>query len=280
MKVTVIGSGIMGSGIAQVCAMEKLSVSIFDINEEQIEKALVTMKTSLGRFEKKGRLSESIETIMDRINISVSLKEAVQGSSLVIEAAVEDLKVKQNIFRELDGLTSDDVVLGTNTSQVSITSIASVVKNPGRVIGIHFFNPAPMMNLIEIIRGLETTDETLQKVQEFSKMVNKETVVCKKDRNGFLTSRLILAFRAEAIRMLEEGVGTVEDIDKACRLGFNHPMGPFELNDFNGLDLGYKAFKSMEEVYGERFKVPQLLENMVNANRLGRKTGKGWYDYE
>lgn len=280
MKVTVIGSGIMGSGIAQVCAMEKLSVSIFDIHEEQIEKALVSIKTSLGRFEKKGRLSESIETIMDRINISVSLKEAVEGSSLVIEAAVEDLKVKQNIFRELDGLTSDDVVLGTNTSQVSITSIASVVKNPGRVIGVHFFNPAPMMNLIEIIRGLETTDETLQKVQEFSKMVNKETVVCKKDRNGFLTSRLILAFRAEAIRMLEEGVGTVEDIDKACRLGFNHPMGPFELNDFNGLDLGYRAFKSMEEVYGERFKVPQLLENMVNANRLGRKTGKGWYDYE
>jgi 3-hydroxybutyryl-CoA dehydrogenase len=279
VKVTVIGAGIMGNGIAQVCAMNQINVSLYDINQDQITSALNSIETSLKRFDKKGKLTEDQDTIMDRITPTNDLASAVDGAEIVIEAIVEDIQVKQELFQKLDELTDDHVILGTNTSQISITAIASVVKDPSRVIGIHFFNPVPMMNLIEIIRGLETTDQTVNRVIELSKKMKKEMIVCQKDRKGFLTSRLILAFRVEAMRMLEEGVGTVEDIDKACRLAFNHPMGPFELNDFNGLDLSLKACKSMEETYGERFKAPQVLVNMVNANRLGRKSGKGWYDY-
>jgi 3-hydroxybutyryl-CoA dehydrogenase len=191
----------------------------------------------------------------------------------------EDLDLKQDIFRRLDAVCAEPVVFATNTSQFAITKIASVTQRPDRVIGTHWFNPPPVMRLIEIVRGLETSDATLEVTLALAKAFGKETIVCKKDTQGFVTSRLILLFNLEAMRILEEGIADVEDINKACVLAFNHAMGPLDTCDLGGLDTTVKAAEAMTQHYGARFLAPQNLRALVNAGHHGRKTSRGFRDY-
>lgn len=203
----------------------------------------------------------------------------MNGAQLVIEAVLEDLALKQSIFRELEGLTDPQAILATNTSNFSVTEIASVMKDPSRVLGMHWFNPPVMMRLIEIVKGFETRDEIVKIVKDFSEQVGKETIVCL-DTQGFITTRVLLAQRLECYRILEEGIATKEDIDKALKLAFGHPMGQFELADFSGMNLEPPICEAMTKVYGERFRASQNLLNLIRAGRYGRKTGKGWYEYD
>jgi 3-hydroxybutyryl-CoA dehydrogenase len=279
-RIAVIGAGTMGNGIAQIAAMNGIEVGLRDVNDAAIQRGLDTIRTSLSRFIKAQKLSQAeADAAFARIHPTTDLAAAVRGAQVVIEAVPELLDLKREVFQQLDALAAPEVVLATNTSQLSITSIAAATKRPDKVIGMHFFNPPVIMRLVEIIRGLETSDATLEVIQQLSAKLGKETVVCKKDTVGFITSRAISALRMECIRIYEEGIASLEDIDKAMRLGFNHPMGPFELNDFNGLDTGYYAALSLRDAYGERFNPPQSLVQRVRAGHLGRKTGRGWYDY-
>jgi len=279
-KIAVMGAGTMGHGLAQLAAMNGLQVGLRDVEDRFLQRGLENAKISLGRFVKAQKLTpEQADAALARIHPTTDMAQACEGAQVVIEAVPELLDLKKEVFKQLDEICPPEVVLATNTSQLSITAIASATKRPQKVIGMHFFNPPVMMNLVEIVRGMETSDETLQVILELAKKLNRETVVCKKDTLGFITSRLTLIQRMEAIRILEEGIASIEDIDKAMRLGFNHPMGPFELSDFNGVEVGYYASLSMREVYGDRFNPPQIMRNLVNAGHLGRKTGRGWYDY-
>jgi len=279
-KVAIIGAGIMGHGIAQVVATAGRKATVRDINDDILEKAEAGIVKSLDRLVKKAKLSsEEKEAILSRINFTTDLNEAVKGAQLVIEAVLEDLTLKQSIFRELESLTDPHAILATNTSNFSVTEIASVMKDPSRVLGMHWFNPPVMMRLIEIVKGFETNDETVKIVQDFSSSIGKETILCK-DSQGFVTTRVLLAQRLECYRILEEGIATKEDIDKALKLAFGHPMGQFELADFSGVNLEPPICEAMTRVYGDRFRAPQNLLNLVRAGRYGRKTGKGWYNYD
>jgi len=197
---------------------------------------------------------------------------------LVIEAIPENLDLKKATFKDLDGFCRPQTILGSNTSNFSITAIGAVTQRPQKVIGLHYFNPPAMMKLIEVVRGVETSEETLQTALEFAKKSGKETVVCK-DSQGFITSRIINLWLTEAERILEEGIASKEDIDKACRLAFNHPMGPFELADFSGLDTKLYVADALNQSFGDRFRSTQTLRNLVAAGHLGRKRGKGWFEY-
>lgn len=279
-KVAIIGAGIMGHGIAQVVATAGCEAAVRDINDKILEKARAGIGKSLDRSIKKGKIKEEEKrAILSRINLTTDLGEAVKGAQLVIEAAPEDLALKQSIFRELETLTDPQAILATNTSNFSVTEIASVMKDPSRVLGMHWFNPPAMMRLIEIVKGFETHDEIVKIVKDFAAKVGKETIVCK-DSQGFVTTRVLLAQRLECYRILEEGIATKEDIDKALKLAFGHPMGQFELADFSGVNLEPPICEAMARVYGDRFRAPQNMLNLVRAGRYGRKTGKGWYDYD
>jgi 3-hydroxybutyryl-CoA dehydrogenase len=279
--VVVIGGGVMGSGIAQLAAMAGGRVRLVDVDDSRLSGAMAGIDKSLGRFVKSGRLTEvEAGDVVRRITMGTSIAEAVQDADVVVEAVLERLGVKHAVFTEVVEHAPDHTILGTNTSQLSITSIASGVGSAAsRVIGMHFFNPPVMMRLLELVRGLETCDETLERAKEFGDALGKEVVVCQKDSPGFLTSRISAILRVEALRMLEEGLATAEDIDRAIKLAFNHPMGPLELGDFNGLDTYLDALTGLREAHGERFAAPVLLKNMVAAGRLGRKSGSGFYSY-
>ncbi len=279
-NVTVLGAGIMGSGIVQVAATAGYKVKVYDFHQKALENCKITIKGSLARFEKKGKVArEESEKILENIIYENDFEKAVAEADYVCEAIPEILELKKETFRKLDEICDPKTILATNTSQYSITSIASTTKNRERVIGTHYFNPVVIMKLAEIIKGLETSDETLEKTIKVNETFGKQVVICKKDTQGFITTRLTAIQRAEAYRILEEGIATAEDIDKAMRLAFNHPMGPFQLGDFAGLDTGVRALKSLEQTYGERFKPSQTVERMVDAGLLGRKVGKGFYDY-
>lgn len=279
-RLAVMGAGTMGNGIAQVAANSGLDVVMRDVDQASISRGIGLIDRSLARFVKSSRITEAqAEEIRGRIKTTTDIGEALSTADYVMEAVPELIDLKKALFKQMDELAPAQVILATNTSQCSITAIASATKNPTRVIGTHWFNPPVMMRLIEVVKGLETSDETLNVTLELCSRLGKETVVCK-DSQGFITSRAIVAFRLECIRILQEGVATKEDIDKAIKLGFNHPMGPFELADFNGNDIAYNAAQQLSEVFGERFKPPTLLRNLISAGRLGRKTGKGWYEYE
>jgi 3-hydroxybutyryl-CoA dehydrogenase len=216
-----------------------------------------------------------------RVRLSGSLAEAAAGADLVIEAVAEVLAVKQSVLREAMDVARPDALFGTNTSQLSITAIASGSPDAAdRVVGLHFFNPAVLMRLVEIVRGLQTSDATVAAARQFAQTLGKDTVVCQKDSPGFLTSRISAIVRLECLRMLEEGVGTAEDIDHALRLGLNFPIGPLELGDRNGLDTFLLVLESLSQTLGERFRPTVGLRNLVAAGRLGRKTGRGIYDYD
>ncbi len=279
-RIAVMGAGTMGNGIVQVAAMSGFDVVMRDVDDKSLARGLELINRSLPRFVKSGKLTEEeAQAVRGRIRTTTSVEEALDGADFVMEAIPELIDMKKALFKQMDEICAPHIVLGSNTSQISITAIASATKHPERVIGTHWFNPPVMMRLIEVVKGIETSDETLQTTLDLCKRLGKETVVCK-DAQGFITSRAILAFRLECFRIYEEGIASKEDIDKAIKLAFNHPMGPFELSDFNGLDIGWNGSLAMTEVYGERFRPPMIYRTMINAGRLGRKTGKGWYEYE
>jgi 3-hydroxybutyryl-CoA dehydrogenase len=279
-QVAVIGAGLMGSGIAQVVASGGCQVTMRDVEQRFIDKGLEGIRGSLARFVKSGRMEQArADEIVAGIRTTTSVEEAVSGADYVFEAVPEVLDLKQELFVELDRLCPPHAILASNTSQLSVTSIGARTKRQDKVIGVHWFNPAPVMKLIEIIRALGTSDETLAITQELCRSFGKETVVCRKDAQGFIVNRMLLAQRAEAYRMLEEGIATVEDMDRAIELGLNHPMGPFKLADLTGLDTGLHNLDYMTEAYGDRFRPSSTIRNLVNAGHLGRKTGRGWYDY-
>lgn len=278
-NIAVVGAGIMGNGIAQVAAQAGFNVVVRDVEDRFLRKALDNINASLERMVNSGRLEQTeANATLSRISLTTDLREACKDADVVVEAVPENLDLKKSVFKELDSICPEHTILASNTSQFSITAIAAATKRPEKVIGMHWFNPPVIMRLIEIVRGLETSDETLEIVQALANRFGKETVVCR-DVQGFIVTRAALALRNECYRMLEEGVATKEDIDKAVKLGLNHPMGPFELGDFVGHDTTLKAMEALSEAFGERFRPTQMLRNIVAAGRLGRKTGKGWYDY-
>lgn len=279
-QLAVVGSGTMGHGIAQLAAMNEIAVTVFDVDGAALERAKAKVADSLARFVKKETITAAqAEEVQGRMAWSSDLADAVGGAEAIIEAVPEVLELKQRVFADLDAAASAEAILATNTSQLSITAIASASATPARVIGMHFFNPAVRMKLVEIVRGVDTSDETLARTVTLSDQLGKENVVCQRDTPGFITTRAIMALRLECIRMYEEGVASIADLDKAMRLAFNHPMGQFELNDFNGLDIALQGSRNLRDAYGERFTPPPSLVSRVAGGKLGRKTGSGWYDY-
>ncbi|MGB9080477.1 MAG: 3-hydroxyacyl-CoA dehydrogenase family protein [Desulfuromonadaceae bacterium] len=279
INVFVIGMGAMGSGIAQACAQAGHNVVAMDASEEMRGKALKSIQHSLDKMSEGGKLSDAKETILARIEVSDSLSRAA-SADLVIEAISEDLSIKQNLFRELSQICSAETILATNTSSIPITEIAAAVSHPERFVGIHFFNPVHRMKLIEIVRGILTSDQTVVLAKKFAAGLGKEPIVVNKDTAGFIVNRINGMAILEALRLLEKGVATAEDIDKAMRLGLGHPIGPFEFMDMVGLDIVAKARMGIyEETKDPAHYPPVTLMRMVKAGYLGRKTGKGFYTY-
>lgn len=280
-KVTVLGAGIMGSGIAQLAAMNGWDAVARDPSGEQLEWASASIEKSLGRFVKAGKLEQpEAEAVRARIELTADAGAALDGADVVIEAVPEVLDLKHAVLTEAVELAPSGALLGTNTSQLSITTIAAELgEHASRLVGVHFFNPPVMMRLVELIKGDLTDDAEVERAREFAEGLNREVVVCRKDSPGFITSRAYAILRLECMRMLEEGVASAEDIDKALRLGFNFPMGPLELGDMNGLDTFLHALTSLESAYGERYRPTVGLRNMVASNRIGRKAGAGFYRY-
>jgi len=279
-KICVIGAGIMGSGIAQLAASHGYEVNLVDIDEDILNKAKSSIEKNLERFfVAKNKISkEEAQKILNRINLKVNKDEAVKDVQMIIEAVFEDMKLKQQLMSELDTLCDKDVILASNTSSLSITDMASKSKNQERIIGIHFFNPAPVMKLIELIKGKNTSEEVYDLSKRFSESLNK-TVVTVNDAPGFVTTRLIYVLCNEAAKLKMEGIASTQDIDIACKLAFNFPMGPLELSDLVGNDIYLHIGEYLEKEFGEKYKPSPLLKEMVDSNLLGRKSKKGFYNY-
>ncbi len=278
-KVFIVGAGLMGSGIAQVCAQSGITVILNDISQEVIEKGLKNIAWSVSKFIEKGKLMEDKEIILNRISIDDDFSTAADAD-LALEVVFENLELKREIFSKLDEACQAKTVLASNTSAIPITELASVTKRPEKVLGIHFFSPVPMMPVAEVIRGISTAEETILFGVDFVKSIGKEPIRVESDVAGFLLNRINFPSTIEAIRLVEQGIGTVEDIDKAMRLAFGRKMGPFETGDMVGLEVTYGALMACyEETKDPRFYPPQLLRRKVKAGLLGRKTGKGWYEY-
>jgi 3-hydroxybutyryl-CoA dehydrogenase len=277
----VVGAGLMGSGIAQVAAVAGHDVVLRDVTDEALARGRTAIEKSLTRFVTKGTLEAAdAEAALARITTTTDL-EAVASAGIVVEAAFESIEVKREIFRELDRICPDGAVLGTNTSAIPITQIASVTERPEAVVGTHFFSPVPMMALCELVRGYKTSDETLARARTFAESVGKTCVVVNRDVAGFVTTRLICALAMEAIRLVESGVASAEDIDTACKLGFGHAMGPLATTDLTGVDILRDASMNIyTDTADEKFFPPESLSRMVAAGDLGRKSGRGFYTYD
>lgn len=278
-KVMVIGAGQMGSGIAQVCAMSGYEVLLHDLKDEYVEKGLGTINNNLSRQVEKGKMeSDEKDAILSRLTPSTNLKNAA-AVDLVIEAAVENMEIKTRIFSELDEITPRHVILASNTSSLPITEIAAATKRPEKVIGMHFMNPVPVMKLVEIIRGLATSDEVYQEVEKMAESLNKVPVEVN-DFPGFVANRILMPMINEAIYTLYEGVATKEAIDDVMKLGMNHPMGPLTLADFIGLDTCLYIMETLHQGLGDdKYRPCPLLRKYVKAGWLGKKSGRGFYEY-
>ncbi len=278
-KIAVIGAGTMGRGIAHVAAAGGFEVSLQDISEEQLKQALVSIEKNMKKAVEIGKMAaDEVEKALARITTTTSLEEAAKEADLVIEAVLELMDLKIEVFQKLDKICKPETVLATNTSTMSPTEIAAATSRPERCIAMHFFNPVHKMKLVEIIRGLETSDETYEIARQVSVQMGKETVQVN-EFPGFVTSRMNCLIGNEAMNMLMEGVASAEDIDKAIKLGLNHPMGPLELADLVGLDTRLRNMEYLYKMLGERFRPSPILVKYVKAGRLGRKSGKGFYDY-
>ena len=278
----VVGAGLMGSGIAQVAAVAGWDVTLRDVSEEATSRGIAGIEASLARFVAKDRLDASAaEAALAAITTTTDLDAAAEAD-IVVEAVYEKLELKSELFATLDRLcTRDDTVLASNTSAIPITAIAAATSTPERVVGTHFFSPVPMMRLCELVRGYHTSDATLAAARTFAESTGKTCVVVNRDVAGFITTRLIAALSVEAIRLLESGVASAEDIDTACRLGFGHAMGPLETADLTGVDIMFNATSNVyADTQDEKFSPPELLRRMVVAGDLGRKSGRGFYAHD
>ncbi|MFL6071604.1 MAG: 3-hydroxyacyl-CoA dehydrogenase family protein [Actinomycetes bacterium] len=277
--VAVVGAGLMGAGIAQVSAQAGYEVRLFDVEPESLDRGLAAIQRSVARLADKGVVSEDVETVTSRVIPTTSMTD-FSTAFIGVEAVFERLDIKQEVFRSLDRALPPDAILATNTSALPITKLAQVTSRPDRVVGTHFFSPVPMMQLCELVRGEQTSDQTMAQSRAFAENVGKTCVVVNRDIAGFVTTRLITALVVEASRLVEGGVATAEDVDVACRLGFGHAMGPLETMDLIGIDVMVDAADNIAaETPGTTFAVPELLRQMVAQGRLGRKTERGFYDY-
>ncbi|HEX5003371.1 MAG TPA: 3-hydroxybutyryl-CoA dehydrogenase [Bacteroidia bacterium] len=279
-NITVIGSGTMGNGIAHIFAQSGYSVSLVDVNQSALEKAMQTIGTNMDRQVAKGTLSEADKaTAIVRITTYTTLKEGVADADLVVEAATENIEIKLSIFKDLDSLCPEKTILASNTSSISITKIGSVTRRPDKVIGMHFMNPVPVMKLVEVIRGYSTSDSVTQTVLDLSAKLGK-TPTEVNDYPGFIANRILMPMINEAIYSLYEGVAGVMEIDTVMKLGMAHPMGPLQLADFIGLDVCLSILRVMHDGFGNPKYAPcPLLVNMVTSGNLGKKSGAGFYDY-
>ncbi|MGO9020860.1 MAG: 3-hydroxyacyl-CoA dehydrogenase [Syntrophobacteraceae bacterium] len=279
-NIAVIGAGIMGRGIAHVCALGGFEVTLNDMNMDLLVKGKGIIEQNLAKGVQLGKITaEDKESALARIKLDENMAVCAAKADLVIEAVPEDLELKRKVFRDLDEASPPHTILATNTSAKSVTEIASMTRRPEQVIGLHFFNPVHLMKLVEIIKGLDTSEETYIASEAACKKMGKETVLVN-EYPGFVTSRINAMIGNEAFYMLEQGVGSPQDIDKALKLGLNHPMGPFELIDVVGLDTRLKVLEYLHQSLGEKYRPAPLLVKYVKAGRLGRKVGKGVYDYE
>lgn len=280
-KIGIIGMGVMGSGITQICAQTGYEVGVVDISEEVIQKGMDRIKKNLSKLVEKDKITqkERDETIR-RIKTTTDMEEAIKDVSLVIEAVPEDLELKKDVFKRADEICPEDVVLASNTSSLSITEMASATNRQGKVVGIHFFNPAPLMPLVEVIRGVRTSDDTVRRAKDLAEKLGK-TPVEARDFSGFIANRIAMPMLNEAMYVLMEGVSDKESIDKAMKLGYNHSMGPLELIDLIGLDTVLSILDALYEEFGDpKYRPCPLLKQMVRAGNLGRKAGSGFYEYE
>ena len=277
-SIGVVGAGTMGSGIAQVAAQSGYDVVMRDIEEEFVQNGFDTIERSLDRFVAKEKVSEEdAEATLDRITGTTDLADLVD-CDFVVEAAVEDMDIKQDIFEDLDAVLPEDIVLATNTSTLSITTIASVTDRESAIVGLHFMNPVPVMKGVEVVVGEKTDREVTQLAHDLAEDLDKETWESD-DKPGFVTNRILMPWINEGIRAFDEGVANREDIDKGMKLGTNVPMGPLELADHIGLDICLDASETLHEELGDRYKPAYLLKRKVDAGDLGKKTGKGFYEY-
>jgi 3-hydroxybutyryl-CoA dehydrogenase len=279
--VAVVGAGLMGGGIAQVSAVAGHQVIMRDVTDDALDRGRAAIATSLDRFVAKGNLERAAaDEALSRISTTTDL-EAAGEADVVVEAVFEDIDVKHDVFRVLDRVCREGAVLATNTSAIPITRIAAVTGRPESVVGTHFFSPVPVMGLCELVRGFKTSDETLAAARRFAEGVGKTCVVVTRDIAGFVTTRLICALAMEAIRLVESGVATAEDVDTACRLGFGHAMGPLATTDLTGVDILRNATMNIyTETADVKFFPPETLARMVAAGDLGRKSGQGFYSYD
>jgi 3-hydroxybutyryl-CoA dehydrogenase len=277
----VVGAGSMGTGIANLAAINGFNVVLRDIEERFLENALNRMSKFMDKSVSRGKLTEEQkQEALSRIQTTTQLED-LKDVDIVIEAVIEDLTLKKEVFSSLDQIVREGVIIATNTSSMSITDIASATTRPERVAGMHFFNPAHIMKLVEVVRGYKTSDETVEELKALSIKLAKEPVEVKKDSPGFIVNRIMLPQFIEAIKLVQEGVASYEDIDKAVKLGLNYPMGPFELQDFAGVDIGYHVMEYFKKEFNNNFYAPPLLlKEIIRAGRYGKKTGAGFYDYE
>lgn len=277
----IVGAGSMGAGIANLAALNGFNVVLRDIEERYLEGALNRINQFMAKSIERGKMTEDQKKeILGRINTTTKLED-LKVVDVVIEAVIEDLALKKEVFSQLDQIVREDVILATNTSSMSITEIAAATSRPERVAGMHFFNPAQLMKLVEVVRGFETSDETVSTLKALSEQLRKEVVEVKKDTPGFIVNRIMVPQFIEAIRLLEEGVASAEDIDKAVKFGLNYPMGPFELQDYAGVDIGYYVMEYFSNEFNDsRFAPPLLMKQMMRAGRFGKKSGAGFYNYE
>ena len=279
-RLAVVGAGLMGSGIAQVAAQAGWEVTMRDLDAAATQRGMDAIRKSLERFAAKGTISEAdVDAALGRITTTTDL-DAVADADIVVEAVFEKIEVKHEVFGVLDKVCKQGAVLATNTSAIPVTQVAAVTDRPESVVGTHFFSPVPMMKLCELVRGFKTSDETLATARSFAEGIGKTCVVVNRDIAGFVTTRLIAALVVEAVKLVESGVVTAEDLDTACRLGFGHPMGPLATTDLTGADVLLHATRNIyADTADEKFFPPELLQRMVTAGDLGRKTGQGFYTY-